>query len=225
MGESSFWYRPTRVVPDQRPLNGRCCCCCVRVVICLEQGADCLHMVQLMPRHPKTPSSLALFKSRLVLPFWYRLTQVVLETRPLNRCSSCIGFALVLECFHKIGIIVTCTFSAPVTWTVLAFVVVYNTGRSCFCKGNTYELQLIHYSSRKKTIKDIVSMSPSLCGKHLFHTKCMPWQKTCNLNQINTNSPKSRYAITQCHFQHITPLQDIINIIWLCQSCPMSQTF
>ena len=27
MGECSFWYRPTRVVPDQRPLNGRCCCC------------------------------------------------------------------------------------------------------------------------------------------------------------------------------------------------------
>ena len=26
-------------------------------------------------------------KSRLVLPFWYRLTQVVLEKRPLNGCS------------------------------------------------------------------------------------------------------------------------------------------
>jgi len=25
-GWISFWYRPTRVVPDQRPLNGRCCC-------------------------------------------------------------------------------------------------------------------------------------------------------------------------------------------------------
>ena len=25
MGESSFWCRPTRVVPDQRPLNGRRC--------------------------------------------------------------------------------------------------------------------------------------------------------------------------------------------------------
>ena len=25
------------------------------VVICLERGADCLHMVQLMPLHPKTP--------------------------------------------------------------------------------------------------------------------------------------------------------------------------
>ena len=31
MGECSFWYRPTRVVPDQRPLNGRCCCCCCTV--------------------------------------------------------------------------------------------------------------------------------------------------------------------------------------------------
>jgi len=41
-----------------------------------------------MPPHPKTPSSLASFKSRLVLLFWYRLTQVVLEKRPLNWCSS-----------------------------------------------------------------------------------------------------------------------------------------
>jgi len=28
VGECFFWYRPTRVVPDQRPLNGCCCCCC-----------------------------------------------------------------------------------------------------------------------------------------------------------------------------------------------------
>ena len=40
--------------------------------------------------HPKTPSSLASYKSRLVLPFWYRLTQVVLEKRPLNGCSSIV---------------------------------------------------------------------------------------------------------------------------------------
>jgi len=33
------------------------------VVICLEHGADCLHMVQLMPLHPKTPSSLVSYKS------------------------------------------------------------------------------------------------------------------------------------------------------------------
>ena len=58
------------------------------MVICLQLCADCLHMVQLMPLHPKTQSSLASFKSRLLLPFWYRLTQFVLETRPLNGCSS-----------------------------------------------------------------------------------------------------------------------------------------
>ena len=43
----------------------------VGVAICLERGADCLHMVQLMPL---MPLSLASFKSRLVLPFLYRLS-------------------------------------------------------------------------------------------------------------------------------------------------------
>ena len=59
-------------------------------VICLERGGDCLHMVQLMPLHPKTPtpSSLASFKSRLVLPFWYQLTQVFLGKRPFSSSSS-----------------------------------------------------------------------------------------------------------------------------------------
>ena len=57
------------------------------MVICLEQGADCLHMVQLMPLRPKTPLSLASFKSRLVLLFWYWLTQVVLDKRLFNGCS------------------------------------------------------------------------------------------------------------------------------------------
>ena len=56
-------------------------------VICLERGANCLHMVQLKPLHSQTPSSLASFKSRLFLPFWCRPTQVVLERRLLNWCS------------------------------------------------------------------------------------------------------------------------------------------
>jgi len=46
-----------------------------------------VQIVQLMPLHFQTPSSLASFKSRLVLPFWYQLTQVVLEKRPLNGCN------------------------------------------------------------------------------------------------------------------------------------------
>ena len=64
-------------------------------------GARCrlfaYSLVQLMPLHPKTPSSLASFKSRLVLPFWYRLAQVVLEKRPLNRCSSSSSSIVVFK--------------------------------------------------------------------------------------------------------------------------------
>jgi len=57
------------------------------MVICLEQGAD-LHMAQLMPL------SLASVKSRLVLPFWYRLTWVVPEKGPLNGCV-CVSLCSV----------------------------------------------------------------------------------------------------------------------------------
>jgi len=52
------------------------------MVICLEQGAD-LHMAQLMPL-PLTVSCSS--KIQIGLPFWYRLTQVVLDIRPLNVC-------------------------------------------------------------------------------------------------------------------------------------------
>ena len=45
------------------------------MVISLKHGTDSLHRVKLMPLHPQTPSSLASFKSTLVLPFCYRLTE------------------------------------------------------------------------------------------------------------------------------------------------------
>jgi len=48
-------------------------------------------------RHPQTSSSLASLKSRLVLPFWYQPTQVVLEKRPLNGCSSSSSSIIHLE--------------------------------------------------------------------------------------------------------------------------------
>jgi len=46
-----------------------------------------LHMAQLMPQWSGALWSLASVKSRLVLPFWYWLTQVVLDKGPLNRCA------------------------------------------------------------------------------------------------------------------------------------------
>jgi len=63
------------------------------VVVCLELGAD-LHMAQLMP----LPSlSLASLKSRLVLPFWYRLTWVVPEKRPLMGVCVCVLTLLLVQ--------------------------------------------------------------------------------------------------------------------------------
>ena len=58
----------------------------VGMVICLERGAD-LHMTQLMPLPPTVLLTVSCFsKSRLVFPFWYRLTQVVPDKGPLDGC-------------------------------------------------------------------------------------------------------------------------------------------
>jgi len=54
-------------------------------VFCLEPGANDLHMVQLMHCHSIISCS---SKIQNGLPFWCRLTQVVLEKRSLNRCNS-----------------------------------------------------------------------------------------------------------------------------------------
>jgi len=51
--------------------------------------------------HPQTPSSLASFKSRLVLPSWYWLTQAVLEQRPLNGCSSSSPISATYRSFNR----------------------------------------------------------------------------------------------------------------------------
>jgi len=70
------------------------------MVICLEQGAD-LHMAQLMP----LLLTVSCFSKIMIgLPFWYWLTQVVLEKRPLRGvcmcdeayCQCCYG-ALTLQ--------------------------------------------------------------------------------------------------------------------------------
>ena len=60
------------------------------MVICLEQARCRLFAYGLADvTASRTPSSLA----RLVLPFWFRLTQLVLETRPLNGCVSMVTAA------------------------------------------------------------------------------------------------------------------------------------
>ena len=61
------------------------------MVLCLAQFAD-LHIAQLMPL-PLTVS----LKSRLVLPFWYQLTQIVPEKGPLNGCV-CVLLPKNMKC-------------------------------------------------------------------------------------------------------------------------------
>ena len=53
------------------------------MVICLEQSANDLHMVWLMPL---PPHRLCFSKIQNGLSFWYWPTQVVLEKTPLNDC-------------------------------------------------------------------------------------------------------------------------------------------
>jgi len=60
------------------------------MVVCVECGADCLYVVPSMSLPSTTPSFLASLKSRILLPFWYWLTQVVLEKRPRNGVTCSI---------------------------------------------------------------------------------------------------------------------------------------
>ena len=103
------------------------------MVICLERGADlhmaqlmplpltvsCFSKIQigfafLVPAHLGSPRKMAVkwvcvcvclasVKSRLVLPFWYRPTRVVLDKGPLNRCVCVCVCACVRACFDTVG--------------------------------------------------------------------------------------------------------------------------
>jgi len=75
------------------------------MVICLERGAD-LHMAQLIPL-PLTVSCYS--KIQIGLPFWYRLTRVVLEKGAINGCvcvcvcacvRACVRVCVHMICYH-----------------------------------------------------------------------------------------------------------------------------
>ena len=67
----------------------------------VERGAD-LHMAQLMPL-PLTVSCFS--KIQMVLPFWYWLTRVVPDKRPLNGCVC----ACVCVCVRVCVCVCVCT--------------------------------------------------------------------------------------------------------------------
>ena len=108
-------------------------------------------MVELIPQHPKTPSSLASIAT-LVSPFWYRLTQVVLK-RPLNGCSISSSGG------RQSWLYVTfwCTLNIPY-WTVSCTVIQNSqlqfTGWLCFPQYYTV-LQKLHQLQIATTLTNI----------------------------------------------------------------------
>jgi len=66
------------------------------MVICLERGAD-LHMSSWCHCHSLSVASV---KSRLVLPFWYRLTWVFPEKGPLNGCVCVCAQSVAMQKFQ-----------------------------------------------------------------------------------------------------------------------------
>ena len=74
------------------------------VVICLEQGAD-LNMAQLMP----LLLTVSFFsKIKIGFTFWYRLTWVVLEKGPLNKCVCVAVTAAIPSSFIKTRVVHIC---------------------------------------------------------------------------------------------------------------------
>ena len=72
------------------------------MVICLEQGANDLHMVQLVLL---PPHHLCFSKTQNGSTFWYLLTRAVVEMRPFNECS-CHQYTQLVICKTTIALIV-----------------------------------------------------------------------------------------------------------------------
>jgi len=78
------WLGSRKGIPPVKKLSGGCWHSCLSA-----RGVD-LHMAQLIP----LPLTVSCFSEILmVLPFWYRLTRVVLDEGPLNGCM-CVGVLL-----------------------------------------------------------------------------------------------------------------------------------
>jgi len=97
--------------------------CGVGMVICLERGADCLHMVQLMPLPSQNP---------IIQTGFTFLVPVFLEKRPLNGCSVLVVvYSLHFQCiligqwlyskplFYESMLVSLCTAAITITWRIV----------------------------------------------------------------------------------------------------------
>jgi len=155
------------------------------VVICLERGADCLHMVQLVPQHPQTPSSLA--SSRLSLLFWYRLTQVLLKKRPLNGCCCCF----------------CCCYNTITDLSLLA-----STSSTCRSAWSAFAPLCSDQSSAGTVRETVYSRRPGLPSRRTHHLEQSAGQR--DLCSISVDLPSASENISVPHLvprhNHRSPL-------------------
>jgi len=138
------------------------------MVIYLEWGANCLHMTQLM----LLPLSLASVKSRLVIPFWYRLTRVILDKGPLNRCV-CVCLCVCVCVYTKYS----CPELLKSSYTCLSY--------SYKCWGSFFETQCKMFISvcavrcrcmTESAVKTFVCFDSLTLRTSL--TWCLRWKKS-----------------------------------------------
>ena len=113
-GECFFWYRPTQVVPDKRPLNG--CCCSINTVL--------LDMTYLWPH--RCASFLNL---KIVLLITYVYLMVVLYLR-LSLCDAFLSMSccVVIPLFGSWAGMST---AATIAHSSCIFVALYKHCSSC----------------------------------------------------------------------------------------------
>ena len=126
--------------------------------------------------HCHSPS-LASVKSRLVLPFWYRLTRVVPDKGPLNGCVCvcvCVWWLIVNLCspsnsaFHQ-----TRDWSSCDCWLQLDIVRTTRWLRWCQAFGCLVlwkrRMQDLHLQPRLSRPPPYVTNTPTLCGFYPRH--------------------------------------------------------
>ena len=124
----------------------------------------------------KTPSSLASFKSRLVLPFWYWLTQDVPEKRPLNGFSSSSSFEMVPQSDSRAFTQQDALYSNHTAWLsrhTQPVIKIFST--SCICidsssshsSSQSYSLAQQTHSDCDNDIQHIMHMHSQLTQQHV----------------------------------------------------------